>query len=160
MTPTDIAKSNTGLEDLATRIKTAHRAVRDAAKNIVQQVVIAGQALNDAKAKLGHGEWLPWLERHCDLSERTAHNYMLLAANRGKFAIDADLTLNQALRQIKGDGSPKDDGPASLYDKAQATLISKLSKLLPEDVEDAAKRTITELEAAVAAIKKPVGKAT
>jgi len=28
--------------------------------------------------------------------------------------------------------------------------------LLPQDVEDAAKRTITELEAAIAAIKRPV----
>ena len=156
MTMTDIAKSNTGLEELATRIKTAHRAVRDAAKNIVQQAVAAGQALNDAKAKLPHGEWLPWLERHCELSERTAHNYMLLAANRVKFAIDADLTLNQALRQIRGDDPRGDDGPASRYDKAQATLIKKLGKLLPQDVEDAAKRTITELEAAIAAIKRPV----
>ena len=156
MTMTDIAKSNTGLEDLATRIKTAHRAVRDAAKNIVQQAVAAGQALNDAKAKLPHGEWLPWLERHCELSERTAHNYMLLAANRVKFTIDADLTLNQALRQIRGGDPRGDDRPASRYDKAQATLIKKLGKLLPGDVEAAAKRTITELEAAVTAIKKPV----
>jgi hypothetical protein len=156
MTLTDIAKSNTGFEDLATRIKTAHRAVRDAAKNIVQQAITAGQALNDAKAKLPHGEWLPWLENHCELSERSAHNYMLLAANRSKFAIDADLTLNQALRQIKGDGHPKEDGPASRYDKAQATLIKKLRRLLPRDVEDAAKRTITELEAAAAAIKRQV----
>jgi hypothetical protein len=123
----------------------------------VQQAIAAGVALNEAKGKLPHGEWLSWLKDHCELSERTAHNYMLLAANRHKieFAIDADLTLNQALRQVKGD-DPKDDGPASRYDKAQATLIKKLGKLLPEDVEDAAKRTVTELEAAVAAIKRPV----
>jgi hypothetical protein len=158
MTSTDIAQSNTGLDDLATRIKRCHQAVRDAAKNIVQQAIAAGMALNDAKSKLAHGEWLPWVEQNCGFSERTAHNYMLLAANqyKFKFAIDADLTLNQALRQIKGDDHPKEDGPASRYDKAQATLIKKLGKLLPQDVENAAKRTITELEAAVAAIKRPV----
>jgi len=157
MTMTDVAKSNTGLEDLATRIKNAHRAVRDAAKNIVREAITAGMALNDAKAKLSHGEWLPWLEQHCGFSERTAHNYMLIAANQHKFkfAIDADLTLNQCLRQIKGDGGSKDDGPVSLYGKAQATLMRKLGQLLPQDVEDAAKRTITELEMAVAAVKKP-----
>ena len=135
MTMTDIAKSNTGLEDLATRIKTADRAVRDAAKNIVQQAVIAGQALNDAKAKLGHGEWLPWLERHCDLSERTAHNYMLLAANRVKFAIDADLTLNQAVGLLKPPPNPSD-----LYDKAEANLIKKLQDLSAEDAVDLVER--------------------
>jgi len=157
MTLTDMAKSNTGLDELATRIKIANKAVRDAAKNIVREAITAGLGLIDAKAKLTHGEWLPWLEQNCGFSERTAHNYMLIAANQHKFkfAIDADLTLNQALRQIRGDGPPKDDGPATLYNKAQATLIKKLSKLLPEDVEDAARRTITELEAAVAAVKKP-----
>jgi hypothetical protein len=158
MTSTDIAQSNTGLDELATRIKRRHQAVRDAAKNIVQQAIAAGMALNDAKSKLAHGEWLPWVEQNCGFSERTAHNYMLLAANRGKFAIDADLTLTQALRQIRNDGGSgsKDDGPASRYDRAHAALIKKLAKLLPEDVEDAAKRTIAELEAAVAAIKRPV----
>jgi len=156
MTSTDITTSNTGLAELATRIKTAHRAVRDAAKNIVQQAILAGTALNDARAKLPHGEFLLWLKDHCELGERTAYNYMLVANNRAKFAIDANLTLSQALRRIRGDDDKDKNGPVSLYDKAQAQLIRKLGGLLPQDVEDAAKRTVAELEAAVAAIKKPV----
>jgi len=156
MTPTDL--TNTGLPELATKIKQAHRAVRDAAKNIVTQAILAGAGLNDAKAKLAHGEFLVWLKDHCELSERTAYNYMLIAANRNKFALDANLTLAQALRQIRGNGNADDSGkggPVGLYDRAQATLMKKLGGLLPGDVEDAAKRTIAELEAAVAATKRP-----
>ena len=63
--------------------------------------------------------------------------------------------LKEVLRQIKGDDPSKDDGPASLYDKAQKHLLKKLGKLLPQEVEAAAKRTIAELNAAVAAVKKP-----
>jgi hypothetical protein len=153
---TDLIKSNTGLDELAARVKTAHSAVRKAANDIVQQAIAAGLALTEARARHEHGDWLPWLKDNCGLSERTAYNYMLIASNRTKFAIDANLGLNEILRQIKGSNEkPKDQGPVSLYDKAQAQLIKKLSDLLPDEVEGAAKRTITELEAAVAAVKKP-----
>jgi Protein of unknown function (DUF3102) len=149
------------LVELATKIKGHHQAVRDAAKNVVARAIAAGHSLNEAKSKLPHGEWLPWLKDHCELSERTAHNYMLLANNRHKIegsksAIDANLRLNQALRQIEDGGGRAETGPASRYDKAQATLIKKLGELLPDEVEAAAKRTIAELEAA---ITKPVNKA-
>ena len=149
---TEIARPNTGLDDLAIRIKSAHQAVREAAKAIVARAIDAGLALNDARSKLPHGEWLPWLKDNCGLSERTAYNYMLIANNRTKFAIDANLTLTQALRQLREE-EPKEAGPASRYDKAQATLLRSLGNLLPDEIESAAKRTIAELEAAIG---KPV----
>jgi Protein of unknown function (DUF3102) len=148
------------LAELATRIKREHQAVRDAARNIVSRAIAAGAALNEAKGKLPHGEWLPWLKEHCELSERTAHNYMLLANNRHKIegsksATDANMTLGRALRQIKG-SNRTETGPFSEYDKAQAMLLKKLGDLLPDEVEAAAKRTIAQLETA---ITKPVSKA-
>jgi len=100
---------------------------------------------------------LLWLKDHCELSERTAYNYMLVATHRGRFAIDANLSLAQALKQIRrsGNGDDGKGGPVSLYDRAQATLIKKLGGLLPDDVEAAARRTIAELETAIAAAKRP-----
>jgi hypothetical protein len=151
----DIAKSNTGLDELAARVKTAHAAVRKSANDIVAQAITAGLALIEARDKLEHGEWLPYLKKKCELSQRTAYDYMLIAANRNKFALGANLGLKEILRQIKGDDPPKDDGPASLYDKAQTTLLKKLGKLLPQEVEAAARRTIAELETAIAAAKRP-----
>jgi hypothetical protein len=62
----------------------------------------AGELLIQAKAKAGHGKWLPWLRDECEISVRTASLYMRLAKNRG--GIDdqignavADLTLRVAL---------------------------------------------------------------
>ena len=62
----------------------------------------AGDALIEAKAKMPHGGWLPWLAEHCKLSERSAQLYMQIARNRE--AVEArladsggdDLSLNEA----------------------------------------------------------------
>jgi tRNA(Ile)-lysidine synthase TilS/MesJ len=166
-TPTPIKPEYGSLEDLANRIKAAHAGVLEASKNVVQKAIQAGMALREAKAKLVHGEWLPWLKDNCNVSERHANNYMKLAANKPKLdeklqlksATIADLTLTQALRLIE-DKSGRDDGSGDLgkYDKAQATLIKKLQKLSPEDAEKAVQQTIQELQKAVTAIKSPAAK--
>src|SRR5260221_10653202 len=72
------------LPDLAQRIKAAHAAVLEHARNVVQKAISAGLLLKEAKGNVPHGEWLSWLDEHCDLSERTAHRYMQLAANKSK----------------------------------------------------------------------------
>jgi hypothetical protein len=168
-TATPLKPEYGSLEDLANRIKAAHTAVQDASKNVLGKAIAAGIALREAKAKLGHGQWLPWLKDNCDVSERHANNYMKLAANkpkldeklRTKSATIADLTLTQALRLIE-DKSDRNDGSGDLgkYDKAQAALIKKLKKLSPEEVEAAAQQTIQELEKVVAAVKPPLAKAS
>lgn len=38
-----------------------------------------GQRLNEAKELLPHGEWLPWLEKKVQFSQRTAQKFMLVA---------------------------------------------------------------------------------
>jgi hypothetical protein len=79
------ARPETGsLDDLAQRIKTYHAGVLEAARNVVVKAISAGLLLKEAKGKVPHGEWLSWLDEHCELSERTAHRYMQLAANKSK----------------------------------------------------------------------------
>ena len=62
----------------------------------------AGDLLIEAKAQVKHGQWLPWLSDHVQISERTAQLYIRLAKNRAeiekaKSAMHvADLTLNEA----------------------------------------------------------------
>lgn len=48
----------------------------------------AGQLLQEAKAKLARGTFLPWVRRYCSFSPRTAELYMLIA--REWEAIDAN----------------------------------------------------------------------
>jgi hypothetical protein len=45
-------------------------------RRAVQDVVEIGRLLTECKAKLGHGEWLPWIEREFGWSDRTARNFM------------------------------------------------------------------------------------
>ena len=67
----------------------------------VEHAIRAGELLIEAKAQLKHGEWLPWLENNCTMSERTAQLYMRLAQRRPELEASnpqgiADLTLEGA----------------------------------------------------------------
>jgi hypothetical protein len=97
---TDITTSNS-LADLAARINAEHKAVATTLRDSVAHAITAGELLIEAKDRLAHGEWLPWLREHCNISERTAQLYMRTAKNRAaiearaKSATVADLTLNE-----------------------------------------------------------------
>jgi len=70
-----------------------------------------GRRLVEAKELLPHGEWLPWLQRETEFSERSAQNYMKVfkeygAAQLGLFGPEtntqtfADLPISKALALI------------------------------------------------------------
>ena len=56
-----------------------------------------GRRLNEAKERLPHGEWLPWLRERVAFSERTAQDFMRLAKEYGESAEIADLGAAKAL---------------------------------------------------------------
>jgi hypothetical protein len=101
MTQTEVAGSNS-LPELAARIRAEHEATGAALKSSIGHSIAAGELLIEAKDKVPHGQWLPWLRDNCAISERTAQLYMRLAKNRteieasAKSATLADLTLNEA----------------------------------------------------------------
>jgi Protein of unknown function (DUF3102) len=96
------------LDTLAAEVRTAHAAVDHAARNVVEHAIAAGIALLKAKAAVPHGGWLTWLKSKCDLSERHAERYMLLARNRSALEANptrvSDLSLRGVLQLI---GPPK-----------------------------------------------------
>jgi hypothetical protein len=145
------------LAELATRIKSLHAQVVDAGKNVVRKAIEAGLALIDAKRQVGHGNWLRWLKDNCELSDRTAEVYMTCARNRQRLeaiiATAANMTLAAALREIKPTSDRAEDGAMGKYEKARIALIKKLSALAPDDIEEAAERTVRELQAVVAAVR-------
>jgi len=67
------------LPDLAARILAEHEAAEAANKRGLTHAINAGRLLIEAKAKLTHGRWLPWLSEHCRVPERTAQAYMQVA---------------------------------------------------------------------------------
>ena len=104
-------KRKAELSQLATKAKEAHSIVVNAPRVVLQHAITAGAALNEAKAKVGHGKWLAWLKENCpDISDRTAERYMKLADGKAKlekklqdpakFDIVSNLTINEALRLI------------------------------------------------------------
>ena len=97
----ELAASNS-LADLAARIRFEHTAVADNLSEALAHSMAAGDLLLEAKAQLKHGQWLPWLKDHVDISERTAQLYMRTAKNRAEIESQkrnsvADLTLSEAV---------------------------------------------------------------
>lgn len=78
---------NMNLKQLASRINGHHATVLECGKIVIEKgrlgvaaAIACGQHLNEAKGKLEHGKWLPWLAENCKgISERTAQNYIVLA---------------------------------------------------------------------------------
>lgn len=60
------------LNPLATQIRAEHAAASAAARDAITHAINAGLLLLEAKGKLPHGQWLPWLSEHYELSERQA----------------------------------------------------------------------------------------
>src|SRR6266851_3372493 len=83
---------------LAGEIKTALAATRAAATVTLTSAILAGERLIEAKALVAHGQWLPWLEEHCELSVRSAQVYMQVAKTNTQSA--AHLTIDAALTAL------------------------------------------------------------
>jgi hypothetical protein len=103
----DIETSNR-LPALADTVRRAHAGTIDAAKSAAAFAIEAGEALIEAKGLLKHGQWLPWLSKHCGLSPRSAQGYMQLArASGGENAQRvAHLSIREALRVIAESPDP------------------------------------------------------
>jgi hypothetical protein len=90
-----------------------------------RSILTIGKLLNEAKAVVGYGKFLAWLQQHTGLSERTARNYMAAATWAAewvtKSAIVADLEAALAFiapRAIYALASGK-------YNDAQVTQVLK-----------------------------------
>ena len=105
------------LAQLATEINAAHAAAQALSSQAVERAHDAGIWLNQAKAQVEHGQWLPWLAEHCpDVAVRTAQAYMRLAQDWPKLESEirngvAQLPFRQAIKLLS---APK---PANLTKK-------------------------------------------
>jgi hypothetical protein len=86
------------LSALAATVRKAHQGVNLAAANLVEQALIAGDALIKAKDSVPYGGWLKWLKAECDLGEDRAENYMRIARSRGILEADSARARNLSLR--------------------------------------------------------------
>ena len=105
---------------LVQEIRQAHDDARQAARFSAERALKAGHLLIEAKATLGHGEWLPWLRANLGMSERTAQGYMRLARSGLKSATVADLGLRATLARVGRRKAPDLSLPAGRFIRLQA----------------------------------------
>jgi hypothetical protein len=91
-----------GLQILAEGINREHALVESHLQGAVSHAIRAGALLAEAKEKIPHGEWLPWLAKNCAIRERTAQTYMRLSRELPKLDPSkaqrvADLPLREAI---------------------------------------------------------------
>lgn len=112
-----------------------------------------GRRLTEAKELLPHGEWGKWLQEEVSFSQRTANNFMRLAAEYGDAQVSlfgansqalADLPYTKALQLL---AVPEEEREAFAEEHHVADLSSReLEKLIRE--RDAAKEETAQAEAA------------
>lgn len=93
------------LAALAQEIVSEQKAARDSAQSAIKHAIRCGALLIEAKAKVKHGQWLPWLQESCYLPERTAQAYMNLA--RHADSLPSDMTVRDALKLLTSKRKPR-----------------------------------------------------
>jgi hypothetical protein len=107
-----------------------------------------------AKEKVPHGKWIPWLEKHCDFSLRTAQAYMQAARkhptlDEAKAQRVALLPFRDALRELAEGttrkGKPWEDRRAAvglIEDKALGEVMASVDRAVgPDRFVESAKKT-------------------
>jgi len=127
------------LATLAAEINAEHDAAERTARTAIDHARAAGDRLLLAKARVAHGQWLPWLATNCPaVSVRTAQAYMRLSGNwatlETKCADSAYLSIDAALKLLNapepdsdlltGDLLPPDPTtPGAYHDRIDAQLL-------------------------------------
>jgi hypothetical protein len=85
----------TSATDITTTTLAEHaEAIRKLGKRVVGDIIEIGRRLTDAKELVGHGNWLPWLDREFGWSDQTARNFIRLydlSESKSKTVLNLDL---------------------------------------------------------------------
>lgn len=127
------------LAQLAVKINAEHEATEKAAQASIQHARAAGDMLRKAKATVGHGNWLPWLEQHCQFSRRTAQTYMKIAdrwdeLTNGERAPEL-LSVREGLRLLANPGEDASDHDALPWDGQLCLRMGEISETAAVDLQ-------------------------
>ena len=79
-------------------VRAAATVIRSRLRRTSEDMLEIGRQLVAAKTALPHGAWSEWLETECDLSERTAQNFLRAASTFAESAIISDLAPTSVTR--------------------------------------------------------------
>ena len=116
-----------------------------------QSIIEIGKRLNEAKERLCHGEWLPWLREKVDISERSAQDFMRLAREYSESAEIADLGATKALALMALSRFERDEFVAEKHavDGVEKSVSEMTVKELKQAIaeRDEARKCMEELQA-------------
>ena len=104
-----------------------------------------GRGLIEAKEKLSHGEWLPWLNNRVEISERMAQNFMRLAREYPNPQPVADLGARKALALLELPASEREAFMAGEH--VVNGEVKQSSELTARELEQAIRDRKAALEA-------------
>lgn len=140
--------STTHLGKLAKVANAAAAMAETSAKNAVAKAIESGTALNEAKEKCVHGDWIEWLSNNWEHSVDTAQRFMKLATQQDSPKLDEAKSVRDALRII-ADASSKAERTIS-----QPNANTARARFLPE--ESTAKDDKSDNAVAVEGVAKRV----
>ena len=89
------------LPDLAQAIEAEHLAATRDAIAALEHAIACGNLLLEAKAQVGHGGWIPWVEANLTFGDRQARKYMRAANHASAIRnSNADFTLDNAMAML------------------------------------------------------------
>jgi hypothetical protein len=100
MKTTPISKPPQAASLVLAQIIQLHGEIADAARVSLEKAMRIGELLEEEKTRLGHGAWLPWVQKHLPFTERTARNYMRIYENRERLKSETVSDLTQAYRLL------------------------------------------------------------
>lgn len=95
-------------DDLVREINAEHGHVETYKHNTIQHAIRCGELLLEMKQRVGHGNWLAWVQEHFEASERTARNYMEIAKSAAVADLRDDTTMRSALRALASPSRSKE----------------------------------------------------
>jgi hypothetical protein len=97
------------------QIRSLHSECESLVRQTFDTAIVIGGLLSEAKAELGHGHWLPWVEANLPFTDRTARNYMRVYQRRDELKSETVSDLTGAYRMLKEpQREPEEEGPAYL----------------------------------------------
>ena len=90
--------------DEAAAINHEHRMARGLAYSAIEHAIECGVLLLAKKQKMPHGEFMPWIEKHCNFKYSTAARYMKAAAQS---STGVEISVTKHLSYLFPSGRPE-----------------------------------------------------
>lgn len=120
--------------------------IRALGKRMARDIIEIGRLLVECKERVGHGAWLPWLEREFRWSDKTAENFMNVAS---KFETVSNLSIDARSLYLLARPSTPDELRDEVIERAangEAISHKEVARLIDEAREQDRFATEDEIE--------------